>query len=74
MGLSPNTALVELDNKYVSISIDDVVLGDNVMVKPGVKVPVDGNVIEGDIYIDESMRTAESIPVCKKIGDRLRPG
>lgn len=68
MKLSPKTALVIRDNKELSISIDDVVVGDIVIVKPGEKVPVDGIVIEGDSYIDEAMLTGESMPVSKKVG------
>jgi Cu+-exporting ATPase len=71
MGLAPKTALVIRDNKELSISIDDVVVGDIVIVKPGEKVPVDGIIIEGNTYIDEAMLTGESMPVNKKIGDNV---
>jgi Cu+-exporting ATPase len=71
MGLAPKTALVLRDNKEVSISIDEVVVGDIVIVRPGEKVPVDGIIIDGDTYIDEAMLTGESMPVSKKIGDNV---
>ncbi len=69
MNLSPKIATVIRDGKEEKIPIDDVVVGDIVMVKPGEKVPVDGTIIEGNSAIDESMITGESMPVEKKKGD-----
>jgi Cu+-exporting ATPase len=71
MGLSPKTALVIRGNEEISILIDDVVVGDVVIVKPGEKVPIDGIIIEGSTYVDESMLTGESMPVNKTIGDNV---
>ncbi|WFA08854.1 heavy metal translocating P-type ATPase [Tissierella sp. Yu-01] len=71
MGLQPKTALVIKDGKEVEISIDEVEAGDIIVVKPGEKLPVDGEVIEGITSIDESMLTGESIPVEKHIGDTV---
>lgn len=71
MGLSPKTAIVIRDGKEIEISIDDVIVGDTVVVKPGSKIPVDGEVIEGYTSVDESMLTGESIPVEKKAGDKV---
>lgn len=69
IGLQAKTALVLRDGQEVHISVEDVLAGDVVIVKPGEKVPVDGEVIEGHSAIDESMLTGESIPVDKSVGD-----
>ncbi|BAE86299.1 heavy metal translocating P-type ATPase [Desulfitobacterium hafniense] len=71
MGLAPKTALVVRDGKEVIINIDEVEVGDVIIVKPGEKMPVDGEVIEGNTAVDESMLTGESIPVEKNIGDTI---
>ncbi|MEZ2325984.1 heavy metal translocating P-type ATPase [Bacillus tropicus] len=69
MGLQAKTATVVRDGTEMKILIEEVVAGDIVYVKPGEKIPVDGEIIEGKSAIDESMLTGESIPVDKKIGD-----
>lgn len=69
MGLQAKTAIVSRDGIEKEIPLEDVVVGDIVYVKPGEKVPVDGEVIEGRSAIDESMLTGESVPVDKTIGD-----
>lgn len=69
MGLQAKTALVIRDGQEAAIPIDDVTVGDIVIVKPGEKVPVDGIVLEGSSTVDESMLTGESIPISKKKGD-----
>lgn len=69
MGLAPKTAIIIEDGKEKEISIDEVEIGDIIVVKPGGKIPVDGSVIEGHTAIDESMLTGESMPVNKKAGD-----
>lgn len=71
MGLAPKTAIIIRDGKEVEISIEDVEVGDVIVVKPGEKMPVDGEVIEGTTSVDESMLTGESIPVEKNIGDNI---
>lgn len=71
MGLQAKTALVIRDGKEMNISTDEVIPGDIVLVKPGTKVPVDGEVVEGSSSVDESMLTGESIPVEKKPGDTV---
>ncbi|MGN5727344.1 HAD-IC family P-type ATPase, partial [Acinetobacter calcoaceticus] len=71
MGLAPKKAIVVRNGKEVEISVDEVVEGDIVIVKPGEKIPVDGVVIEGITSIDESMLTGESIPVEKNAGDNV---
>ena len=71
MGLAPKTATVIHDGKETEIPISEVEVGDIVRVRPGEKVPVDGEVIEGYTSVDESMLTGESIPVEKKVGDTV---
>ena len=71
MGLAPKTAVVIQDGKEIEIPIDEVEPGDIILVRPGEKIPVDGEVIEGHTAIDESMLTGESIPVDKKAGDKV---
>lgn len=69
MGLRAKTARVIRDNVETEVPVDDVRVGDVVVVKPGEKIPVDGVVVEGRSAIDESMLTGESLPVEKKPGD-----
>jgi Cu+-exporting ATPase len=69
MGLQAKTALVIRDGQEISIPVEQVVAGDLFVVKPGEKIPVDGEVIEGTSSVDESMLTGESIPVEKRAGD-----
>ena len=69
MGLRPRTALVVRDGQQVELPIDQVVVDDQVAVRPGEKVAVDGAVIEGASSVDESMLTGESMPVEKTAGD-----
>ncbi|MCH5474243.1 heavy metal translocating P-type ATPase [Bacillus cereus] len=69
MGLQAKTATVVRGGTEIKILIEEVVAGDIVYVKPGEKIPVDGEIVEGKSAIDESMLTGESIPVDKSIGD-----
>jgi len=71
MGLAPKTAIVLQDGKEIEMPIEEVEVGDIILVKPGEKIPVDGEVIEGISSIDESMLTGESMPVEKKTGDKV---
>ncbi|MCL2362361.1 MAG: heavy metal translocating P-type ATPase [Defluviitaleaceae bacterium] len=71
MGLAPKTARVLLDGSEVEKSIDDVGVGDVLVVRPGEKMPVDGIVIFGETTVDESMLTGESMPVGKQPGDAV---
>lgn len=71
MGLAPKTATIIKNGKEVSIPIEEVIVGDIILVKPGEKLPVDGGIIEGSTSIDESMLTGESIPVEKNIGSTV---
>jgi len=71
MGLAPKTAIIIRDGKEIETPIDEVEVGDIIVVKPGEKMPVDGEVVEGITSVDESMLTGESIPVEKNIGDKI---
>ncbi|WP_252243449.1 heavy metal translocating P-type ATPase [Clostridium sp. ZBS14] len=71
MGLAPKNATVIRNGIESIILIEEVVVGDIILVKPGEKLPVDGEVIEGSTSIDESMLTGESIPVEKEIGSTV---
>ncbi|TCW40608.1 Cu+-exporting ATPase [Laceyella sacchari] len=71
MGLQAKTALVIRDGKEESVPIEQVGVGDLLIVKPGEKIPVDGEVVDGLSAVDESMLTGESIPAEKRIGDTV---
>ena len=71
MGLAPKTATIIVDGKEKVVGIDDVRVNDIILVKPGEKLPVDGEVVEGTTSVDESMLTGESIPVEKNPGDQV---
>src|SRR5690625_6423989 len=71
MGLAPKKAIAVRNGKEVEISIDEVVVGDTIIAKPGEKIAVDGVVLEGKTFIDESMLTGESIPVEKNAGENV---
>ena len=74
MQLRPKTALVERHGVQGEIPLEEVVLGDVLIVKSGASVPVDGRIIEGSGALDESAITGESIPVDKLIGDKVTGG
>ena len=71
MGLAPKTAIVLHGEIELEIPVDEVEVGDVIVVKPGSRLPVDGVVVEGYSSIDESMLTGESMPVEKKPGDKV---
>ena len=74
LNLQAKTALVIRDQKEIEVSIADVIIGDVVVIKPGSKIPVDGVVVDGVSYVDESMITGEPMPVEKNIGDVVSSG
>ncbi|MBM3154672.1 MAG: heavy metal translocating P-type ATPase [Chloroflexi bacterium] len=74
IGLKPKTATIIRDGKEMEVSVDDVQVGDLVLVRPGERIPVDGTVKDGYSSVDESMITGESIPVDKKVGDMVIGG
>jgi Cu+-exporting ATPase len=71
MGLQPKEATIIVNGEEKKIAISEVKVGDIVLVKPGEKIPVDGQVIEGYSSVDEKAITGESIPVEKKVGDEV---
>jgi Cu+-exporting ATPase len=74
IGLQAKTARVLRDGKEVDVPVEEVVVGDTVIVRPGDKVPVDGAVSDGASAVDESMITGESLPVEKQVGDEVIGG
>ncbi|HEX5624134.1 MAG TPA: HAD-IC family P-type ATPase, partial [Sulfuricurvum sp.] len=72
LGLSPKSAhCINPDGSEEEVSIETLVIGDRLRIRPGEKIPVDGTVIEGESHVDESMVSGEPIPVSKTAGDRL---
>lgn len=71
MGLQPKTATIIQNGEEKEIKISDVKVDDILLVRPGEKIPVDGEIIEGYSSVDESMLTGESIPVEKSVGDKV---
>lgn len=74
LNLQAKTALVIRNGKEQELSINEVVHGDRIIVKPGNSIPVDGVVVEGSSFVDEAMVTGESMPVEKKSGDAVIAG
>jgi len=72
LGLAPKTArLLRIDGAEEDVPLDEVLPGDRLRIRPGEKIPVDGNVCEGQSSVDESMVTGEAMPVEKAVGDPL---
>ena len=71
MGLTPKTARVLREGAELDIPVDEVAVGDTVIVRPGERMPVDGIVLQGETSVDESMLTGESMPVSKSAGDTI---
>ncbi|WP_338218586.1 heavy metal translocating P-type ATPase [Algoriphagus sp. oki45] len=74
MGLQPKTLTRIQDGKPQEIKIEEVQVGDRILIKPGEKIPVDGKVLEGSSFLDESMISGEPVPVEKKAGDTVFAG
>lgn len=74
MNLAPKTATLLKEGQEIVVSLDEVVEGDVLLVRPGEKIPVDGLILSGHSAVDESMLTGESLPVDKSKGDRLVGG
>jgi Cu+-exporting ATPase len=73
-GLQPRTARVLRDGAFVELPLVQVRAGDEVQVRPGERMPVDGDVVEGESYVDESMLSGEPVPVAKQLGARVVGG
>ncbi len=69
--MSPKTAVILRDGNEITVSVDDISVGDILVIKPGAAVPTDGTVIEGSTDIDEAAITGESLPVHKSVGDNV---
>lgn len=69
--LAPDTAVIETENGEKEIPIEQLAIGDIVIVKPGARIPADGTVVDGTSAVDESALTGESIPVEKAVGDKI---
>jgi Cu2+-exporting ATPase len=74
MGLQPKTLTLIREGKPQEIKIEEVVLGDRILIKPGEKIPVDGKVLEGSSFIDESMISGEPVPVEKSVNAEVFAG
>jgi Cu2+-exporting ATPase/Cu+-exporting ATPase len=74
LSLQVKTALVERDGKEIEIPLQEVVVGDRLVIRPGSQLPVDGVVLSGESYVDESMLTGEPLPVKKSVGDKVTGG
>ena len=71
---SPTIANKIVNNELVSVDVEQLKIGDHVLIKPGEQVPVDGKVVNGESSFDQSSLTGESVPVAKKAGDELMSG
>jgi Cu+-exporting ATPase len=74
LGLQPKTATVIVDGREVERAIEEVAVGDIILVKPGERIPVDGEVASGESNVDESMITGEPVPVRKRAGSQVVGG
>jgi Cu2+-exporting ATPase len=72
--LAPATAIVVREGRPTEVPLEDVAVGDRLQVRPGDKIPVDGEVVDGSSYVDESMISGEPVPVPKQSGDRVIGG
>ena len=72
--LTPKTALVQRESTQVEVAVDELIIGDLVIVRPGTRIPVDGRIINGSSSIDQASVTGESVPVDKSIGDKVFAG
>ena len=71
IALKPDTAWIKIDHKTVEIPIEEVKVGQTILIKAGGTIPVDGHIVSGDGYVDQAAITGESIPVFKKSGDEV---
>ncbi len=71
IGLQPKTAHVYREGKEMEVPVEEVLVGDEILVRPGERIPVDGTIVDGKSSVDESMITGESLPVKKEKGDNV---
>jgi Cu+-exporting ATPase len=71
VGNSTEECIITQDGNEKEVEIDNVQIGDTVVVKPGARIPVDGTITDGHTYVDESMITGESVPVEKNVGNEV---
>jgi Cu+-exporting ATPase len=71
IGLQPRTARIVRGGQVLDVAVDEVIVGDEVVIRPGERLPVDGEVVAGSASVDESMITGESLPVAKAPGDAV---
>lgn len=74
INLAPKVATVIREEKEIEINVDEIIVGDIILIKPGASIPVDGTIIEGTSTVDESSITGESIPVEKMVGSKVVSG
>ncbi len=74
MELAPNTAIVIREGEQIEVPVEQVAIGEMILIKPGSRIPLDGMILEGNTTVDESMLTGESIPVEKAAGDEVIGG
>lgn len=74
MALTPPTARVLRSGQEIEVTLEAVIVGDQILVRPGEKIPVDGEVVEGQTTVDEALLTGESLPVVKRLGDEVFGG
>ena len=74
IGLQPRSAMVLKEGQPTSVSIEQIQVGDTIIIKPGEKIPVDGKISEGQAYVNESMLTGEPLPVFKQVHDKVIGG
>ena len=74
MGLQPKTVTIVKDNQHTEVPFEDIIVGDIVLVKPGEKIAVDGTLILGESFVDESMLSGEPMAVRKSIGEKVFAG
>ncbi|MCD8543050.1 MAG: copper-translocating P-type ATPase [Gammaproteobacteria bacterium] len=74
LALRPKTATVLREDKEIAVPIEEISVSDVIRIRPGEKIPVDGIILEGESYLDESMLTGEFLPVLKKSGDEVVGG
>jgi len=72
--LRPTTARVLVDGHEVSMPVERVAIGDVILVRPGERIPVDGEILDGQSHADEALITGESLPVAKQVGDKVTGG